>query len=183
MCFRLLLPRNSVVDEEAAGIFGEVEVIVGDFDEFGTHGFLEGGDFYAATGGVLDIFDERDEVAITRHDDDRIEIASHLDGIDRDTNIPVPLLGSIGEDLEVFGLDFIATLLEGFEEFLLHALHGTDAVGDGADELPISNGGHEDIFEAHLLAVEDAGAVIHILDVDEDADPLFWKFCHTGCLL
>lgn len=157
----------------------DIGELIDRFDQLGAGGFEEGDDFDAAAGGALDVVDQGDIVAVPAHQNDDVQAFGHLDGIDRDADVPVAFFSAAGKNLQILGLDFESLLAERFEEFFFLAFQRLDAVGDGADEFPVIDAGLQERAEISLLFVEDFGGIIEILDIDEHADPLFFEFCHN----
>ena len=158
----------------------EVHEVIGSFDELGRGGFAERDDFDLAAFVGLEIFDERHEVAVAGHEDHRIELRSHFDGVDGEPDVPVGFLGAGAEDLQVLDLGFDAHLDQSVEKGALFAGFRLDHVSQGADELPAVERVLDDLAEIDLRVVEILAAVVEVLRVDENSDALFFMFdyCH-----
>src|SRR3989344_4576751 len=87
----------------------------------------------------------------------------HLDGVNRESHIPIALLRAAGKDLQIFCLDFIAEIAQRVKKLLLHALYGGNAIGDGADQLGSADRLIQKRLEIDLFAMQHARAVIEIL--------------------
>src|SRR5690606_15991065 len=97
---------------------------------------------------------------------------SELHGVDGEPDVPIGLLGAVGEDLEVLHLGLDAYLGEGVEEARLLPALRLDDVGDGADEDAVPDRLLEDVREIDAGLIKVLRAVIEVLGVDEDAHAL-----------
>jgi len=143
------------------------------FAELARSRAAEAHDFYLAPRVHLQVLDERDEIAVARDEDDRVEFGRCGDGVDRHADVPVRLLGATVEYLELFGLGLDADFGERFEEGGLLAAFRRHHVGAGADEVAAGDRIFQDVAEINARVINIFRAVVEILRVDEYTDALF----------
>ena len=86
-----------------------------------------------------EVFNERDEIAVTGKENDRIEFRCHGDGVDRHADVPVGLLRTAKEDLQVFGARLDSYFAQGLKKALFFATFRRDHVRASSDQSATGN--------------------------------------------
>ena len=161
-----------MADEELLRVVAHVREGVRGFLEFCRGRFPEGNDLHLTTLVHIEIFDERNEVAIAGGDDDGVELGSELYRIDSEAHVPVGFLGTVGKDLKSFHFGFDTYLGEGIEERALFPAFRRNDVGDGAHDYAVSHGLFEDFLEVNATLIKVFGAVVEVLRIYENPNAL-----------
>ncbi len=121
---------------------------------------------------MLEMLDQRNEIAVSADKHDSIQLGCELYRIHGDSDIPITLLGSSIEHLEVFRLDFISQTFQCLKKINFIFDVSLDDIGDGPDQMSPPDCFLEECFEIDLGFVYVSRRIIHILNVDENSDSL-----------
>ena len=160
----------------AARVKIEVEEVIGRLFQLRRSGAAEGDDFHLAAAVGLEVLHQGHEIAISRDEDDGIELGRCRNGINCQSDVPIGLLCAAIEDLEVFETHFDADFGKGFKKAFFFATLRGDGIRAGANEATAGDRVFKDIAEIRPRVVDVLRAVVDVLRVDKDADALFWVF-------
>ncbi len=160
-------------------LFDERGVLVGGLHQGFGGGSGEGEDFYADASGSKEVNELR-EVAIAGDEGDDVNFVAEGEGVECDAHIPVALGRAVGPYAKGFAFHLEAGGLQDGEEGGLVAGVVLDDVSDGADELTAFDDGVDELGEFESAAEDISCGIVHVLNVNKDADALSFDDFHDA---
>ena len=136
----------------------------------------EGKDLHLYAKGALEVLHEGHKVAVAGNERHRVKFGGEHNHVHGKPHIPIGFFCSAGENLQILSLGLNAHLGERFKKILfLTALGGND-VGQRADETAVAYRILHNVAKIHAGLVEVLRAMVKVLGVYEDSNPLVAMF-------